>query len=50
MPGQHDAVNVIEARDNETMTRVSAEIGPRASVPPTTLPAVDAREFVKSRT
>jgi uncharacterized protein with GYD domain len=48
VPGQHDFDNVIEARDNDEMTRVSAEIGSRASVRPMTLPAVDAREFVKS--
>jgi uncharacterized protein with GYD domain len=46
--GQYDFVNVIEAPDNETMTRVSVEIGSRGSVRLVTLPAVDAREFVKS--
>ena len=46
--GQYDFINVIEAPDNETMTRVSVEIGSRGSVRLVTLPAVDAREFVKS--
>ena len=50
MPGRHDFVNLIEARDNETMTRLSAGIGPRAAVRPVTLPAVDAREFVEGLT
>ena len=46
--GQYDFVNVIEAPDNATMTRVSVEIGSRGSVRLMTLPAVDAAEFVKS--
>jgi uncharacterized protein with GYD domain len=46
--GQYDFVNIIEAPDNATMTRVSVEIGSRGSVRLMTLPAVDAAEFVKS--
>ena len=46
--GQYDFVNIIEAPDNATMTRVSVEIGSRGSVRLMTLPAEDAREFVKS--
>jgi uncharacterized protein with GYD domain len=46
--GQYDFVNIIEAPDNATMTRVSVEIGSRGSVRLMTLPAVDATEFVKS--
>ena len=46
--GQYDFVNIIEAPDNATMTRVSVEIGSRGSVRLMTLPAVDAVEFVKS--
>ena len=46
--GQYDFVNIIEAPDNATMTRVSVEIGSRGSVRLVTLPAVDAGEFVKS--
>jgi uncharacterized protein with GYD domain len=45
--GQYDFVNIIEAPDNATMTRVSVEIGSRGSVRLMTLPAVDAGEFVK---
>lgn len=46
--GQYDFINVIEAPDNATMTRVSVEIGARGSVRLMTLPAEDAGEFVKS--
>jgi uncharacterized protein with GYD domain len=46
--GQFDFVTVIEAPDNATMTRVSVELGSRGSVRLMTLPAEDAREFVKS--
>jgi uncharacterized protein with GYD domain len=46
--GQYDFVNIIVAPDNATMTRVSVEIGSRGSVRLITLPAEDAREFVKS--
>lgn len=46
--GTYDFVNVIEAPDNETMTRVSVEIGSRGSVRLVTLPAQDAGEFIRS--
>ena len=46
--GQYDFVNIIEAPDNATMTRVSVELGSRGSVRLMTLPAEDTREFVKS--
>ena len=46
--GQYDFVNIIEAPDNATMTRVSVELGSRGSVRLVTLPAVETREFVKS--
>jgi len=46
--GQYDFVTVIDAPDNATMTRVSVEIGSRGSVRLMTLPAEDAREFIKS--
>jgi uncharacterized protein with GYD domain len=45
--GQYDFVNVIEAPDNATMTRVSVEIGSRGSVRLVTLPAEDAGDFIK---
>lgn len=46
--GAYDFVNIIEAPDNGTMTRVSVEIGSRGSVRLVTLPAQEAREFIKS--
>ena len=46
--GQYDFVTVIDAPDNATMTRVSVELGSRGSVRLMTLPAEDAREFIKS--
>ena len=46
--GPYDFVTVIEAPDNATMSRVSVELGSRGSVRLMTLPAEDAREFIKS--
>jgi uncharacterized protein with GYD domain len=46
--GPYDFVNIMEAPDNDTMTRVSIEIGSRGSVRLMTLPAQNAGEFVKS--
>ena len=43
--GQYDFVNVIEAPDNETITRVSVELGSRGTVQLTTLPAMGINEF-----
>lgn len=45
--GPYDFVNVIEAPDNETIMRLSAEIGSRGSVHMLTLPAIPVEEFVK---
>jgi uncharacterized protein with GYD domain len=45
--GLYDFVNIMEAPDNDTMTRVSIEIGSRGSVRLMTLPAQDAGEFIK---
>ena len=44
--GQYDFVNVIEAPDNETITRVSVELGSRGTVQLTTLPAMGINEFI----
>ena len=44
--GQYDFVNVIEAPDNQTITRVSVELGSRGTVQLTTLPAMDIAEFI----
>lgn len=45
--GPYDFVNVIEAPDNETVMKMSVELGARGSVQLLTLPAVTAQEFVQ---
>ncbi len=45
--GQYDFINIVEAPDNETVMRMSVEIGSRGSVQMTTLPAVPVEEFIK---
>lgn len=45
--GPHDFVNIIEAPDNETVMRLSVELGSRGSVQMLTLPALPVEEFVK---
>jgi uncharacterized protein with GYD domain len=44
--GPFDFVNVIEAPDNMTVARVSAELASRGSVRIQTLPAVPIAEFI----
>jgi uncharacterized protein with GYD domain len=46
--GPYDFVNVVEAPDNMTVARVSAEMASRGSVKITTLPAIDIEQFVTS--
>jgi uncharacterized protein with GYD domain len=46
--GPYDFVNIIEAPDNMTVARVSAEMASRGSVKITTLPAVDIDGFIQS--
>ncbi len=45
--GQYDFINIVEAPDNETVMRMSVEIGSRGSAQMTTLPAVPVEEFIK---
>jgi len=45
--GQYDFVNIVEAPDNETVMRMSVEIGSRGSAHLLTLPAVPVEEFIK---
>lgn len=45
--GLYDFVNIVEAPDNETIMKMSVELGSRGSVHLLTLPAVTAEEFVK---
>ncbi|OGW20067.1 MAG: GYD domain superfamily [Nitrospirae bacterium GWA2_46_11] len=45
--GPYDFVNIVEAPDNETVMRMSVELGARGSVEMLPLPAVTAEEFAK---
>ncbi len=45
--GQYDFVNIIEAPDNETITRISIELGSRGTVQLLTLSAINIDEFEK---
>ncbi len=45
--GQYDFVNLVEAPDNETIMKMSVEIGSRGSVHLMTLPALSIEEFIK---
>jgi uncharacterized protein with GYD domain len=44
--GEYDFLNIIEAADNETVMKMSVELGSRGSVKVTTLPAVTMEEFI----
>ncbi|HBG93549.1 MAG: GYD domain superfamily [Nitrospirae bacterium GWF2_44_13] len=45
--GPYDFVNIVEAPDNETVMRMSIELGARGSVHLITLPAIPVEEFIK---
>ncbi len=45
--GPYDFVNIVEAPDNETVMRMSVEIGSRGSVHLLTLAAIPVEEFIK---
>lgn len=44
--GPYDFVNVVEAPDNETIARVSLELGARGTVQIMTLPAIGVEQLV----
>jgi uncharacterized protein with GYD domain len=46
--GPYDFVNVVEAADNATVARVSAEMGARGSVKITTLAAIPIDDFISA--
>lgn len=46
--GPYDFVNIIEAPDNETVMKMSVEIGSRGSVQLLTLVAVPVEEMIKN--
>jgi uncharacterized protein with GYD domain len=45
--GMYDFINIVEAPDNETIARVSTELGARGTVKITTLSAIPVFEFVE---
>jgi uncharacterized protein with GYD domain len=45
--GQYDFLNLVEAPDNETVMKMSVELGSRGSVHLVTLPALPIEEFIK---
>ncbi|MFQ6124219.1 MAG: GYD domain-containing protein [Candidatus Heimdallarchaeota archaeon] len=44
--GPYDFINVVEAPDNETITRVSVEFGARGTVEITSMPAMPIDDFI----
>ena len=45
--GEYDFVNIVEAPDNETIMKMSVELGSRGSVQLLSLPALPVDDFVK---
>ena len=45
--GTYDFVNILEAPDNETIARISVELGARGTVSLTTLPALPVDAFTQ---
>ncbi len=45
--GPYDFINIVEAKDNETVMKMSVELGSRGSVQLTTLAAIPIAECVK---
>lgn len=45
--GPYDFVNIVEAPDNETVMKMSVELGARGSVQLLTLVAIPVEEFIK---
>ena len=44
--GPYDFVNVVEAPDNETITRLSVELGSRGTVQIMSMPAIPIEKFI----
>ena len=45
--GIYDFANIVEAPDNETVMKMSVELGSRGSIQMTTLPAMAIEDFIK---
>ncbi len=46
--GPYDFVNIVEAPDNETVARMSVEIGSRGTVQLMSMPAAPVEDFIRS--
>jgi len=46
--GGYDFVNVVEAPDNNTIAKISVELGSRGTVQITTLAAISVDDFIRS--
>jgi uncharacterized protein with GYD domain len=46
--GRYDFVNIVEAKDNETISRVSVGLGARGSVQIETLTAIPIETFIRT--
>lgn len=46
--GPYDFVNIVEAPDNETIIRASAELGSRGTVQIMSMPAIPIDEFIRA--
>ena len=44
--GQYDFVSIVEAVDNETIARISVELGARGTIQIMTMPAIRVADFV----
>jgi uncharacterized protein with GYD domain len=45
--GSYDFVSIVEAPDNETVMKMSVELGSRGSIQMMTLPALAVEEFIR---
>ena len=46
--GRYDFVNIVEAKDNDVIARVSVNLGARGTVSIETLPAIPIEQFVRT--
>jgi len=46
--GQYDFVNIIEAPDNETVAKISVELGSRGTIHIMSMPAIPIDKFIES--
>jgi uncharacterized protein with GYD domain len=44
--GPYDFVNIVEAKDNLAVARVSAELASRSTIKITTMPAIEIDDFI----